>query len=151
VSALNSFFSIVVDVVDRTGGFVNKFEGDAALCIFGAPVPRDDSETCALLAARLLRERLRNVRGLSAAIGVSAGAVVAGNVGTKERFEYTVIGDSVNEAARLTELAKTRPERLLVAAHLLERATPEEQQRWAVDGEVVLRGRSTATHLAVPL
>jgi adenylate cyclase len=148
VAALNAFFAIVVDVVGRTGGFVNKFEGDAALCIFGAPVPRDDADTCALLAARLLRERLANVNGLSAAIGVSAGDVVAGNVGTKERFEYTVIGDVVNEAARLTELAKSRPERLLVSAAVLDSVDPSERAHWHVEDAVVLRGRATHTRLA---
>jgi adenylate cyclase len=148
VAALNAFFAVVVDVVDRTGGFVNKFEGDAALCVFGAPVPRDDSATCALLAARLLHERLRDIRGLSAAIGVSAGTVVAGNVGTKERFEYTVIGDPVNEAARLTELAKTRPTRVLVSATALSFADESEQRYWRTDGEVTLRGRTTPTELA---
>ena len=150
VAALNAFFSVVVDVVDRTGGIVNKFEGDAALCVFGAPVPRDDSAACALLAARLLRERLTDVRGLSAAIGVSGGVVVAGNIGTRERFEYTVIGDPVNEAARLTELAKTRPERLLVSASLLAAVPAEERTHWTGDGEVVLRGRTAATALALP-
>ena len=148
VAALNAFFAVVVDVVDRTGGFVNKFEGDAALCVFGAPVPREDSATCALLAARLLHERLRDIRGLSAAIGVSAGTVVAGNVGTKERFEYTVIGDAVNEAARLTELAKTRPTRVLVSAVALSNADESEQRYWRSDGEVTLRGRTAATELA---
>jgi adenylate cyclase len=150
VAALNEFFAIVVDVVDRTGGIINKFEGDAALCVFGAPVPRDDSSACALLAARLLRDRLADVNGLSAAIGVSAGLVVAGNVGTKERFEYTVIGDAVNEAARLTELAKTRPERLLVSASLLDALDDErELAHWQLDGETLLRGRSVPTTLAV--
>jgi len=149
VKVLNEFFAIVVDVVDRTGGIVNKFEGDAALCVFGAPVPRDDADTCALHAARLLRDRLADVNGLSAAIGVSSGVVVAGNVGTKERFEYTVIGDPVNEAARLTELAKTRPERLLVCARLLERVDDEERSRWRLAGEALLRGRTTPTPLAV--
>jgi adenylate cyclase len=150
VAALNEFFAIVVDVVDRTGGIINKFEGDAALCVFGAPVPREDAAACALLAARLLRERLADVNGLSAAIGVSAGLVVAGNVGTKERFEYTVIGDAVNEAARLTELAKTRPERLLVSALVLESLDDEaELARWQLDGETTLRGRSAPTALAV--
>ena len=149
VAALNEFFAIVVDVVDRTGGMVNKFEGDAALCVFGAPVPRDDADACALLAARLLRDRLGNVKGLSAAIGVSAGDVVAGNVGTKERFEYTVIGDAVNEAARLTELAKARPERLLVSASLLDALDDAERAHWQTEGETVLRGRSTPTALAV--
>jgi len=148
VAALNAFFAVVVDVVDRTGGFVNKFEGDAALCVFGAPVTRDDSATCALLAARLLRERLRDVRGLSAAIGVSAGTVVAGNVGTKERFEYTVIGDAVNEAARLTELAKSRATKVLVSATALAAADESEQRYWRTDGEVTLRGRTSPTELA---
>jgi adenylate cyclase len=147
VAALNDFFAIVVDVTDRTGGFVNKFEGDGALCVFGAPVERDDAATCALLAARLLHDRLDNVRGLSAAIGVSAGTVVAGNIGARERFEYTVIGDSVNEAARLTELAKARPGRLLVSATALERADESERVHWTIDGEVVLRGRTTPTSL----
>jgi adenylate cyclase len=137
-------------VVDRTGGFVNKFEGDAALCIFGAPVARSDAADCALVAARLLRERLADVHGLSAAVGVSAGAVVAGNIGTRERFEYTVIGDAVNEAARLTELAKSRPGRLLVSSSVLERASHAEQRRWRDDGDVVLRGRSRTTRLVVP-
>jgi len=149
VAALNEFFAIVVDVVDRTGGIVNKFEGDAALCVYGAPVPRADASACALLAARLLRDRLGDVNGLSAAVGVSAGIVVAGNVGTKERFEYTVIGDAVNEAARLTELAKSRPERLLVSASLLESLDDDERAHWQPDGETVLRGRTTPTALAV--
>jgi adenylate cyclase len=150
MAALNSFFAVVVEVVDRSGGFVNKFEGDAALCIFGAPVARDDCAECALLAARLLRDRLSDIRGLSAAIGVSAGPVVAGNVGTRERFEYTVIGDAVNEAARLTELAKQRSERLLISAALLDLVSAEEAKHWYADGEVQLRGRSRTTHLAVP-
>ncbi|MBV9292956.1 MAG: adenylate/guanylate cyclase domain-containing protein [Frankiales bacterium] len=150
VSALNAFFSVVVEVVDRAGGFVNKFEGDAALCVFGAPIPRDDAATCALLAARLLHERLRDVRGLSAAIGVSAGTVVAGNVGARERFEYTVVGDAVNEAARLTELAKTRATRVLVSESVLAAADPSERRHWCADGEVTLRGRTQPTKLARP-
>lgn len=148
VAALNAFFAVVVDVVDRTGGFVNKFEGDAALCLFGVPVPREDSATCALLAARLLHERLRDVRGLSAAIGVSAGTVVAGNIGTNERFEYTVIGDAVNEAARLTELAKSRSPRVLVSAAALSAADESERRYWHAEGQVSLRGRGAPTELA---
>ncbi|HET7312628.1 MAG TPA: adenylate/guanylate cyclase domain-containing protein [Mycobacteriales bacterium] len=150
VRTLNAFFGVVVDVVDRCGGFVNKFEGDAALCVFGAPVPRDDCVACALQAARLLRDRLTDIHGLSAAIGVSAGTVVAGNVGTRERFEYTVIGDAVNEAARLTELAKQRPERLLIAASLLDLVPDEERKHWHPEGATVLRGRNALTRLALP-
>ena len=123
VTLLNVFFCIVVEVVEEHGGWVNKFEGDAALCVFGAPTPRADPAADALRAARRLRERIvRELSGADASIGVSAGPAVAGNVGASERFEYTVIGDPVNEAARLCELAKQRPGRLLASDAVLERA-----------------------------
>lgn len=151
VAALNAFFGVVVEVVGAAGGFVNKFEGDAAMCVFGAPVPREDAATCALSAARALAERLAGAGGLTAAVGVSAGPVIAGNIGAAERFEYTVIGDPVNEAARLTELAKTMPSRVLASATLLGRADPVEVGHWVVGDEVLLRGRPEPTRLAEPV
>ncbi len=152
VELLNSFFGLVVDVVDGHGGWVNKFEGDAALAVFGAPIPLEQAPSAALAAARELAERLpREVEGLEAAIGVSAGEVVAGNVGDERRFEYTVIGDPVNEAARLTELAKERSPHVLASDSILERASEPESERWRLDGTVTLRGRSAQTRLAEPV
>jgi len=150
VATLNEFFSVVVAVVGRHGGFVNKFEGDAALCIFGAPVPLADFAGAALGAARELRTALSGLDGVEAAIGVSAGEVVAGNIGAAERFEYTVIGDPVNEAARLTELAKNRRGRLLASAVVIERASGSEAALWRPAGRRFLRGRSDPTPLAEP-
>src|SRR3954454_5508620 len=116
VALLNAFFQVVVAEVHECGGMVNKFEGDAALCVFGAPVPQDAHARRALACARRLRARLDELDGgLDAAIGVACGTVVAGNVGAEARFEYTVIGDPVNEAARLTELAKQHDQRLLAS------------------------------------
>ena len=150
VRLLNAFFEIVVEVVSDHGGWVNKFEGDAALCIFGVPLELDDASGCALAAARELRDRLgAEVRDLPAGIGVSAGRVVAGNVGAEERFEYTVIGDPVNEAARLTELAKRRDGRLVASEAVVSRAGAGEAARWHADGEVELRGRPEPTRVAV--
>jgi adenylate cyclase len=152
VALLNDFFRLVVDTVEEHGGWVNKFEGDAALCVFGAPTARPAAASDALRAARVIRARLdEGLYGGDAGIGVSAGRAVAGNVGTEERFEYTVIGDPVNEAARLSELAKRRPERLLASAAVVERAGPDEAACWEVREEVVLRGRAEPTGLAVPL
>jgi adenylate cyclase len=151
VSLLNDFFRLVVESVEEQGGWVNKFEGDAALCLFGAPTARPDAACDALRAARRLRDRLEGeLRDVDAGIGVSAGPAVAGNVGTEERFEYTVIGDPVNEAARLCELGKRRPERVLAAAAVVERAGPEEAACWQIRDEVVLRGRERPTRLATP-
>ena len=149
VALLNEFFAIVVAVTESHGGIVNKFEGDGAVCVFGAPAPLDDPAGAALAAAREMHARLLDeLPQVDAAIGVSAGEAVAGNVGAKERFEYTVIGDPVNEASRLSELAKLRPERLVASDAAIERADPREAARWALGEATVLRGRDAPTRIA---
>jgi adenylate cyclase len=151
VRLLNKFFRVVVEVVESEGGFVNKFEGDAALCVFGAPAPSPDPAGQALSAARLLATRLeREVPEIGFGIGVSAGRAVAGNVGAEHRFEYTVIGDPVNEAARLSDLAKERQERVIASDAALDRAAPSERESWEMGERTVLRGRLDATGLALP-
>jgi adenylate cyclase len=151
VDTLNRFFEIVVEVVTMHGGWINKFEGDAALCVFGAPTEHPDAASAALVAARELCRRLSNeLDGIEAAIGLSAGQVVAGNVGAAQRYEYTVIGDPVNEAARLTELAKGRPSRVLASESILRRASEREVRRWELGEPIVLRGRTHATRVAAP-
>ena len=138
-----------METVEARGGFVNKFEGDAALCVFGAPVARPNPAADALAAARTLRARLRReLPDIDFGIGVSAGRAVAGNVGAEHRYEYTVIGDPVNEAARLCEMAKEHPERLLASEAAVERAGGGEAGRWSLGEPIVLRGRDEATRLA---
>jgi adenylate cyclase len=151
VRVLNRFFRVIVEVVEAEGGWVNKFEGDAALCVFGAPVERDDPGGDALRTARKLAGRLSGeLPEVDFGIGVSAGLAVAGNVGAERRFEYTVIGDPVNEAARLAELAKERPERVLASSAALTRAAAAEAEAWRVTEEALLRGRLAPTQLAHP-
>ena len=83
-------------------------------------------------------------------IGVSAGTAVAGNIGAQQRFEYTVIGDPVNEASRLTELAKQHEGRVLASEAALSRATEDEAGQWTLGATETLRGRATPTRLAAP-
>jgi adenylate cyclase len=143
VDLLNQFFATVVEVVAAEGGWVNKFEGDGALCVFGAPVSQKDFALRALRAARVLRQELLGLAAanpeLDAAIGVSAGSVVAGNIGDQRRYEYTVIGTPVNEAARLTDEAKHRLGRVLASEEAVSRAGPEATS-WTVSGELEVRG-----------
>ncbi|MCV7424290.1 HAMP domain-containing protein [Mycobacterium yunnanensis] len=151
VKLLNRFFAVVVDEVDRHHGLVNKFEGDAVLAVFGAPVALENAEEEALAAARGMAERLRTeVPELQAGIGVAAGQVVAGNVGAKERFEYTVIGEPVNEAARLCELSKEIDGHLVASSDTVDEAGEEEAARWTLGETVTLRGYDEPTRLAVP-
>jgi adenylate cyclase len=152
VSLLNEFFRVVVDTVNRHGGFVNKFQGDAALCIFGAPIEHPDASGAALAASRELHDELIRVLGeTDFGIGVSAGRAIAGHIGAQARFEYTVIGDPVNEAARLTELAKLERGHVLASAISVSGALDAEALCWDVGEIVELRGRTASTQLARPL
>ncbi len=151
VDLLNRFFAVVIDVVESHHGWINKFEGDAALAVWGAPDEVPGMETHALRATRVLAERLRaEVPELRAGVGVSAGRAVAGNIGAARRSEYTVIGDPVNEAARLTDLAKEYPGLALARYDLVEAADAEEAEHWQAEQPVLLRGRSEPTPVATP-
>jgi adenylate cyclase len=145
VGLLNRFFEIVVETVEGEGGLVNKFEGDAALCVFGAPTDLDDPAGAALRAARRICDAVAEAGEVDVGVGVACGPVWAGQVGAAQRLEYTVIGDPVNEAARLTELAKDHDGRAMASGSTVQAARPEEREHWRRDGSVELRGRDEKT------
>jgi adenylate cyclase len=145
VGLLNRFFAVVVDTVEEAGGLVNKFEGDAALCVFGAPADHPDPAGAALRAARRICDEVRAAGEVDVGVGVACGPVWAGQVGAASRLEYTVIGDPVNEAARLTELAKDHPCRAVASETTVQAAAPDERGYWMRDREVELRGRDEKT------
>jgi adenylate cyclase len=134
VETLNEFFTEMTSWVRACGGFVDKFIGDAMLVVFGLFAPDEEAAGGAGAGVRCalgMRERLdalnarRVAAGRSAlAMAVSAhlGDVVAGTIGADDRHEYTVIGDTVNVAARLQQLCKERNHDLLVSATLYEAA-----------------------------
>lgn len=151
VDVLNRFFTVVVDVVVEEGGYVNKFAGDAVLAVFGAPGPIEDDAGAALRAGRRMAARLAaEVTECEAGVGIAAGRAVAGNIGDERRFEYTVIGDAVNEAARLSDVAKGEPGRVVASMRAVERAGTDEAAQWQPGRELVLRGRNESTQLATP-
>jgi adenylate cyclase len=149
-AVLNDFFRIVVACVDETQGLINKFQGDAALAVFGAPLRIDDPASTALATARALRDELRQLP-VDFGIGVSAGSVFAGNIGAENRYEYTVVGDAVNEAARLADRAKDFDARVLCSAAAIDRANESERRCWGAQGSEMLRGRSQPTQISAPL
>lgn len=115
VSLLNRYFAAVGPPIRERGGFINKFGGDSLLAVFGAPVPLEDHELRAVLAALDVRAALevfneREVaegrKPLRIGTGIHVGEIIAGSVGSPDRMEYTVIGDVVNVASRLQSLTK---------------------------------------------
>jgi adenylate cyclase len=115
VSLLNEFYTLMIETTFKHDGTLDKFLGDAVMAVFGAPIAQPDHAARAVRTALDMRAAVaalgdrRRAAGLDAfevGIGVSLGEVVAGTVGTEERMEYTVIGDSVNVASRLQDRAK---------------------------------------------
>jgi adenylate cyclase len=152
VGVLNEYFTAIVGCVHERGGVLDKFIGDAAMAVFGL----DEEETAAeraVGAALAMRERLRafneslHARGLSTidnGVGVHFGPVLAGNIGSPDRLEYTVIGDTVNIASRLESVTKQLGTPVVVSEAVFERLSDEGRAGFAPLGEQALKGKSSA-------
>ena len=111
VEMLNTYFEIATRAILDFGGYVDKFIGDCVLGVFGVPVFRKDHVERTVRAAMDLMDQLRvhSIHGnpllSSVGIGIHTGSIVSGNIGSQAKMEYTVIGDTVNLASRLSELA----------------------------------------------
>jgi len=128
VSLLNEFYTLMIETTFKHDGTLDKFLGDAVMAVFGAPIAHPDHATRAVRTAIAMQQgvtvlnesRMRDGKEqIHIGIGVAVGEVVAGTVGSGERMEYTVIGDSVNLASRLESNAK--PGRILISGRTYER------------------------------
>lgn len=135
VELLNEYMTEMAEAVRPFHGYINNFIGDAIVVVFGAPISRPAVERLAVAAALAMRDRLarlnlrRVARGepaIETGIGISAGEVVAGNIGSLDRMLYTVIGDAVNVASRLETLTKDYPgHSILVTGRVITELGPE--------------------------
>ena len=129
VLLLNDFYNLMIETTFKHDGTLDKFLGDAVMAVFGAPrspiptTPRAPIRTALAMQEGIVGLNERRARDgkepIAVGIGVSAGEAVAGTVGTEDRMEYTVIGDSVNLAARLESNAK--PGQILISHRTYER------------------------------
>ena len=148
---LNEIQGALARVVREAGGTVDKFIGDGMLAVFGAPAPVEDHAARALRAAAGLRAAIAGVNAARAArgqaavrigVGVHSGAIVTGCLGGAARLEFTIIGDTVNTAARLEALTKERGVDILISDETARRAGAAVAPLTPL-GEVTLRGRTT--------
>ena len=144
VDRLDGAFAILVDILDRHGGIVNKFLGDGFLALFGAPIATADAAQHAVAAALEMlaaNDRVNSATSwpLRIGIGIHLGEVVAGNIGSPRRKEYTVIGDTVNFASRLESLNKDFNSQLLISSAVCE-ALGEAGREAKSLGQVAIKG-----------
>jgi len=113
---LNDYFTSMVDAIISQGGTIDKFIGDAIMAVFGAPITYEDDSRRTLRAAELLMQKLdifnknrpgKDSDNVRIGIGIHTGEVIAGNIGSNQRMEYTVLGDTVNLASRIESLTKS--------------------------------------------
>jgi adenylate cyclase len=151
VGLLNEYFTVMVDVVMSEGGVVDKYIGDNIMAVFGAPVSRPDDALRAVRAAVKMREALvalnagfaaRGLPPLRFGIGLHTGEVVAGNIGSARRMEYTVIGDAVNLASRLESKTKELGTDILISDATYQQAKVGIEAE--ASGEIKVKGREQA-------
>jgi len=147
ISFLNDYFSMMVDVVFENNGWIDKFIGDAIMVVYGLPVSYEDDAVRAVRTGLRMREAMTGFNERRAAlgqppihmgVGINSGEVIAGNVGSRSRMNYTVIGDEVNTASRLEALSKL--ENVIISHNTYELV----KDRFIVEkrGAVSLKGKS---------
>src|SRR5579884_1398426 len=148
VARLNALFEIVVPAVVDAGGHVNKFLGDGALAVFGAPNDLVDHAEAAVNAAVLIHQLVaeRFDHELRIGIGINTGLVIAGTIGGGGKLEFTLIGDAVNVAARVEQLTKTTGDAILLTGQSLE-ALVARPVGLVARGAHALKGKSAATRV----
>jgi len=151
VALLNELFTFATEIIHRRGGIIDKFIGDSVMAVWGTPESGPDDARQAVEAATELRRwvetgnrRWRQKWGVEVqlAMGIHTGTVVAGNLGSEKRMEYTVIGDTVNVAARLESMAQ--PGQILVSSATREKLGPDAEVLRHL-GERTLHGRNATT------
>jgi class 3 adenylate cyclase len=148
VARLNALFEIVVPAVVDTGGHVNKFLGDGALAVFGAPNDLADHADAAVNAALLIQRRVaeRFDGDLGIGIGINTGVVIAGTIGGGNHLEFTLIGDTTNVAARVEQVTKTTGDAILLTHRTVDALAlrpPDLVDR----GSHALKGKSAAVQV----
>jgi len=154
ISLLNDFFEIINSATQKHGGLINHFKGDSALIIFGVPIARPVQEciTQAVLCSIDIRreialynaDRVKNdTQPVRFGIGVDSGNIVGGRLGSKDRFEYSVIGDAVNVAARVQAIARDYPANpLMITSSCVEVLSGDSNFRFDKIRDFDVKGKS---------
>ncbi len=151
LSRLNEYFSTAIDTIFEYDGTLDKFIGDNIMAFWGAPLANPDSERKAISCARELHRKLDmlnarwerdGMQPFNVCIGINSGAVIAGNIGSIRRMEYTIVGDTVNTAARIKTLSTSKGIPILIGEPTFARV--KDSVKVERKHEAVVKGKSGA-------
>ncbi|MFW5826814.1 MAG: adenylate/guanylate cyclase domain-containing protein [Alkalispirochaeta sp.] len=154
VNSLNSYFSVMVDLIMNRNGIIDKYIGDAIMAFFGAPVHYEDDAFQAVMAGIEMTEQVKvfNKAQVEAGkpefkigVGINYGEVTVGNIGTEKKMDYTVIGDMVNLASRLEGLTKPYQQDLIIAESLFPYV--DGRLPWRLLDSVAVKGKKTGVKI----
>jgi len=156
VTLLNSYFEDMVQEITAADGIPDKFLGDGLMAIWGVPSgdPKHAQKSCQAAIAMLERLKVVNKnriqKGLveiKVGIGIHSGPVIAGNIGSKKKMEYTVIGDTVNTSSRIEGMCKVLQKDLVISGTVYKKLSVDMQAQFIFAGSEQLRGRTESTDL----
>ncbi len=156
VSLINRYFERMSTCINANEGIINKFIGDAILAVFGVPIAVENHAKKAVKTAIMMREanrelnielRKEGLMEIKSAIGIHTGKVLAGNIGSKNRMEYTVIGDTVNTASRLEGLCKMYHKNLIISEQTLKNLPEKYQSAAKFIDDVVVKGKNKSVKI----
>lgn len=149
---LNRYFQEMSNAIEVHGGFINKFIGDAILAVFGTPIPMTNHADKAVQTALEMQKNLdelnkqflaEGLTELKMGIGIHTGSLLVGNIGSTNRMEFTVIGDTVNTASRVEGLCKGLQKNLLITENTAKYLLKSQNFRLQLEGEFELKGRES--------
>ena len=139
---INSFLTPMTDIILRSGGTIDKYMGDCIMAFWNAPLDCTDHQKKAILAAKTMREKMRKLDlGFNIGIGINSGTAVVGNMGSEQRFDYSVLGDAVNLASRLEGQSKEFNTTIVIGEDTYN-AVEELHNKMYKLGTVTVKGKS---------
>jgi len=150
VSSLNRYFTMMVDIIMKHGGIIDKYIGDAIMAFFGAPVKHEDDVFHSVLAGLEMQDALKEFNidqinrgkpGFQIGVGLNYGVVTVGNIGSDKKMDYTVIGDMVNLASRLEGLTKKYKQWMIISASIHRKV--KDRVKCRLLDTVIVKGKTT--------
>jgi adenylate cyclase len=139
---INSFLTPMTDIILKSGGTIDKYMGDCIMAFWNAPLDCADHQKKAILVAKDMRERMKKLDlGFNIGIGINSGTAVVGNMGSEQRFDYSVLGDAVNLASRLEGQSKDFNTTIVIGEDTYKNAEELHNRMYNL-GSVTVKGKS---------